>query len=106
MKNILLNAFNSFDLTKPRLTKGIEWFNGFTISEIDRDYKVCLTNGNASKCLEWQVIKNENDRIVNEVLQGDKTDQEMLSLYKILVNFYYNHKGTAFLTELEESLES
>lgn len=108
--------------------------DGLWIAEIDNpvqnakdfDVKVSSDSDNFT-VLKWSKIKEINNQTRKQAIEDIKAILEkkdviledddfrstyltkyyyLVDTYKTLANFYYDNKGTAFLTELEESLES
>lgn len=108
--------------------------DGLWISEIDnpvqnaRDFDVKVSSDiDNFTVLKWSKIKEINNHTRKQAIEDIKAILEkkdviledddfrsnyltryydLVDTYKTLANFYYDNKGTAFLTELEESLES
>jgi hypothetical protein len=99
----LINLYQSLDLKKPRITKGLNWqgFEVVKIEKLNNDYQIHLQNGDYQEVKSWETIKRFNELTIKRdliVLQNDnfsfeisdKIKQSYLAVYNELSSFYYD----------------
>jgi len=99
----LINLYQSLDLKKPRITKGLNWqgFKVVKIEKLNNDYQIHLQDGDYQEVKSWETIKRFNELTIKRdliVLQNDNFSSELsdiikksyLAVYSELSNFYYD----------------
>ena len=99
----LINLYQSLDLKKPRITKGLNWqgFKVVKIEKLNNDYQIHLQNGDYQEVKSWETIKRFNELTIKRdliVLQNDNFSSEIsdrikqsyLAVYNELSSFYYD----------------
>tara|TARA_R100000742_G_C4263276_1_gene81127 strand:+ start:849 stop:1220 length:372 start_codon:yes stop_codon:yes gene_type:complete len=113
----LINLYQSLDLKKPRISKGLKWrsLKVVSIEKFEKDYQVFLQDGHYKDVKSWDTIKMLNkshvktnlSHLLNDTLKLTKKDLNFfLDSYKFLSNFYYDGLKTSFLTDTDKSLEA
>ena len=116
-KAYLIDLYQSLDLKKPRITKGMKWrnFKIVNIEKLNNDDQIDLHDGDCKEFKSWETIKRiNNDCVKSDLKHLLKPNYEMeqddlnyfLNEYKKLSNFYYDNKSVDYLTSFENSLEN
>ena len=95
----IINAFQSLDVKKPRITKGTKWndFQIIKIEKLNNDYQIHLQDGDYKEVKSWETIKRMNNLKVESILKQLENTQELSDLfdfYAVIYNqiskFYYD----------------
>jgi len=95
----IINAFQSLDVKKPRITKGTKWndFQVVKIEKLNNDYQIHLQDGDYKEVKSWETIKRMNNLKVEAILKQLDNTQELSDLfdfYAVIYNqiskFYYD----------------
>ena len=95
----IINAFQSLDVKKPRITKGAKWndFQVIKIEKLNNDYQIHLQDGDYQEVKSWETIKRMNNLKVEAILKQLDNTQELSDLfdfYAVIYNqistFYYD----------------
>lgn len=95
----IINAFQSLDVKKPRITKGTKWndFQVVKIEKLNNDYQIHLQDGDYKEVKSWETIKRMNHLKVEAILKQLDNTQELSDLfdfYAVIYNqiskFYYD----------------